>query len=52
MDLSGDWACMREIRGSGMFLVRPDRHVFWHADMIAADPVAAVRRVLTSILAR
>jgi len=52
MDLCGDWARMREIRGSGMFLVRPDRHVFWHADMIAADPVAAVRRVLTSILAR
>lgn len=52
MEISGDWARMREIRGSGVVPVCPDRHVFWCADTIAADPVAAVRRVLTSNLAR
>ncbi len=49
-DHSGDWARASEIRDSGCILVRPDHHVAWRADEMAADPVAELRRVLTAIL--
>ncbi len=52
LDHTGDWARLRETRDSGAVLVRPDHHVCWRADTITADPVAALRRVMTSILAR
>jgi len=51
LDHTGDWARVRETRDSGVVLVRPDQHVCWRADTLAADPVAGLRRVLTSILA-
>ncbi|MBQ2263137.1 MAG: FAD-dependent monooxygenase [Loktanella sp.] len=49
-DHTGDWARVRDIRDSGCILVRPDHHVAWRADEIAADPTAELRRVLTAIL--
>jgi len=49
-DLVGDWANAREIRDSGALLVRPDHHVAWRAEGMAADPEADLRRVLNSIL--
>jgi 2,4-dichlorophenol 6-monooxygenase len=51
-DFSGDWARAREIRDSGVLLVRPDQHVGWRKDAISSDPTADLRRALTSILDR
>ena len=51
-DLTGDWARAREITDSGCILVRPDHHVAWRAETVAEDPAAALRRVLSKILAR
>jgi 2,4-dichlorophenol 6-monooxygenase len=49
-DFTGDWAGAREVRDSGVLLVRPDHHVAWRRDGIADDPVAELRRVFKSIL--
>lgn len=51
-DLVGDWARAREVRDSGMLLVRPDHHVAWRSEGMAANPEAELRRVLKSILDR
>ena len=51
-DFSGDWARAREVRDSGMLLVRPDQHVGWRKDAISSDPAADLRRALTAILDR
>ena len=51
-DLVGDWANAREIRDSGALLVRPDHHVAWRAEGLAADPKSELRRVLKSILSK
>jgi 2,4-dichlorophenol 6-monooxygenase len=51
-DLEGSWARAREITDSGCVLVRPDHHVAWRAEEMAADPVAELSRVLSSILDR
>jgi 2,4-dichlorophenol 6-monooxygenase len=51
-DFSGDWARAREVRDGGVLLVRPDQHVAWRSAAMADDPAAALRRVLTAILAR
>jgi 2,4-dichlorophenol 6-monooxygenase len=51
-DFSGDWARAREIRDSGVLLVRPDQHVAWRKDTISSDPTADLRQALTSILDR
>ncbi|PWE56938.1 2,4-dichlorophenol 6-monooxygenase [Metarhizobium album] len=50
-DLTGDWANLREVRDSGVVLVRPDQHVCWRRETLAEDPVSELRRALTSILA-
>jgi 2,4-dichlorophenol 6-monooxygenase len=50
-DFTGDWARAREVRDSGIVLVRPDQHVCWRRETIACDPVAELRRVFKSILA-
>ena len=50
-DLHGDWARQREVSDSGIVLVRPDHHVCWRSEAAAADPLAELRRALTSILA-
>ncbi|MGV2181517.1 FAD-dependent oxidoreductase [Rhizobium rhizogenes] len=49
-DFTGDWAGVREVRDSGVLLVRPDHHVAWRRDGIADDPVSELRRVFASIL--
>ena len=51
-DFAGDWANAREVRDSGVLLVRPDHHVAWRCETIAADPEAELRRVFTAILDR
>jgi len=50
-DHLGDWARLREIGDTGAILVRPDQHVCWRSAAIAADPVAELRRVMSTILA-
>lgn len=50
-DLTGDWANLREVRDSGIVLVRPDQHVCWRRETIAQDPVAELRRALSFVLA-
>ncbi|SDO07303.1 FAD-dependent monooxygenase [Ensifer sp. YR511] len=49
-DFTGDWANIREVRDSGVLLVRPDHHVAWRRETIADDSAAELRRVLTAIL--
>jgi 2,4-dichlorophenol 6-monooxygenase len=49
-DYNGDWARAREVPDAGIVLTRPDQHVCWRADAVPADPAAALRRVLTTIL--
>jgi 2,4-dichlorophenol 6-monooxygenase len=49
-DLTGDWARAREIRDSGVLLVRPDHHVAWRSDAAVDDPERELRRVLKTIL--
>ncbi|NRP74307.1 2,4-dichlorophenol 6-monooxygenase [Ensifer psoraleae] len=51
-DFTGDWANAREVRDSGIVLVRPDHHVCWRSNVIAADPVAELYRVMTAILGK
>jgi 2,4-dichlorophenol 6-monooxygenase len=51
LDHTGDWARIREVSDAGCLLVRPDQHVCWRMDGLANDPVADLRRVLTTILA-
>jgi 2,4-dichlorophenol 6-monooxygenase len=51
-DYAGDWANAREIRDSGVLLVRPDHHVAWRREAIADNPAAELRRVLRAILDR
>lgn len=51
-DFNGDWASIREIRDSGVLLVRPDHHVAWRRETIADDPAAELRRVLPAILGK
>jgi 2,4-dichlorophenol 6-monooxygenase len=52
IDLYEDWARAREVGEDGCVLVRPDLHVAWRALGITDDPVAELRRVLTTVLAR
>jgi 2,4-dichlorophenol 6-monooxygenase len=51
-DFTGDWANIREIRDSGILLVRPDHHVAWRRETITDDPAGELRRVLTAILGK
>ena len=51
-DFTGDWARAREVRDSGVLLVRPDHHVCWRKDAISGDPAADLRRAMISILDR
>ncbi|MEI2301306.1 FAD-dependent oxidoreductase [Ensifer sp. MJa1] len=51
-DFTGDWANLSEVRDSGIVLVRPDHHVCWRSETLSADPVADLRRVMTSVLGR
>ena len=51
-DHLGAWAQARETRDSGCVLVRPDHHVCWRRDTVAADAAGELRRVLAAILDR
>jgi 2,4-dichlorophenol 6-monooxygenase len=51
-DFSGDWARARDVRDSGVLLVRPDQHVCWRRDAISSDPTTDLRRALKAILDR
>jgi 2,4-dichlorophenol 6-monooxygenase len=51
-DHTGDWARAREIHDTGCLIVRPDHHVAWRSETVAADPAAELRRVFNSLLAR
>ena len=51
-DHTGDWARASEVSDSGAVLVRPDHHVCWRIDTLAADPEAELTRVMSAILAR
>jgi 2,4-dichlorophenol 6-monooxygenase len=51
-DHYGDWARAREVGDAGVILVRPDHHVAWRSEGLAADPAGELRRVLKSILNR
>ena len=52
VDHVGDWARAREVGDAGIVLTRPDQHVCWRHDGLAADPAAELRRVFSQILAR
>lgn len=52
VDHTGDWARANEITDRGCVLVRPDQHVAWRSEGMAADPAGELRRVLKSILAK
>ncbi|WP_170474097.1 FAD-dependent oxidoreductase [Ruegeria arenilitoris] len=52
VDHVGDWARVSEISDTGCILVRPDQHVAWRIEELAADPKGELARVLKSILAR
>jgi 2,4-dichlorophenol 6-monooxygenase len=49
-DHYGDWARAREVGDAGVVLVRPDHHVAWRSEGLAADPAGELRRVLKAIL--
>ncbi|OZE25131.1 MULTISPECIES: FAD-dependent monooxygenase [unclassified Rhodococcus (in: high G+C Gram-positive bacteria)] len=51
-DLYFDWSRLREVTESGALLVRPDKHICWRADELAADPEDALRQALTAVLSR
>lgn len=51
-DFSGDWARAREVRDSGVLLVRPDQHVGWRKEAMTSDPTTDLRRALMAILDR
>ncbi|WP_298837339.1 FAD-dependent monooxygenase [uncultured Roseobacter sp.] len=52
VDHTGDWARAREVGDAGCIITRPDQHVCWRHDGLPDDPVAALTRVLSTVLAR
>lgn len=51
-DPEGSWRAISELADSGALLVRPDQHVGWRAITMPADPTAAVRAAVDTILGR
>jgi 2,4-dichlorophenol 6-monooxygenase len=51
-DATGRWARVVGTDADGALLVRPDGHVGWRARSAPADPTAALREALASILCR
>ena len=52
IDHTGDWARARECADAGCIVTRPDQHVCWRNDGVAADAEGELRRVFTRILAK
>ncbi|ATX66620.1 FAD-dependent oxidoreductase [Roseinatronobacter bogoriensis] len=50
-DHLGDWARIRETSDTGAVMTRPDQHVCYRIAALPADPLAELRRVMTTILA-
>ncbi len=50
LDLYDDWARLREIDESGCILVRPDAHIGWRRQTVAADCTTELARVMKQIL--
>ncbi|MDF1709074.1 MAG: FAD-dependent monooxygenase [Paracoccaceae bacterium] len=50
-DHLGDWSRLRETGDTGAVMTRPDQHVCYRVAAMPGDPVAELRRVLTTILA-
>ena len=51
-DVTGDWACLREITDRGALLVRPDRVIAWRAHDRSVTPEADLRTAFHHVLAR
>lgn len=51
-DIYGDWTRLRATDEGGAILARPDRYIGWRCATMPADPVAALRATMTTILAR
>ena len=51
-DLYYDWARLREVEEDGVLLVRPDKHIGWRSMRLPADPTAALRDAMATVLAR
>ena len=50
LDLYDDWARLREVAESGCVLVRPDAHVGWRRQVVAADCTTELARAMNRIL--
>ena len=50
-DHLGDWARIRETSDTGAVMARPDQHVCYRTAALPADPLAELRRVMSTILA-
>jgi len=51
-DLYYDWARLREVAEDGALVVRPDKHIGWRSMTLPADPEAALRTAMLSLLSR
>ncbi|MCV9992683.1 FAD-dependent monooxygenase [Paeniglutamicibacter sp. ZC-3] len=49
-DLYFDWERLRGVAEDGAVLVRPDKHVGWRSQGLPADPEAALRGAISTIL--
>jgi len=49
-DLYGTWDQLRQVEEQGCILVRPDLYVGWRSASLAADPTAALRHAMRSLL--
>lgn len=49
-DIYYDWARIREVAEDGVILIRPDKFIGWRSATMPADPEAALRGALRSLL--
>jgi 2,4-dichlorophenol 6-monooxygenase len=49
-DLYGTWDQLREVEEQGCVLACPDLYVGWRSASLAADPAAALRHAMRSLL--
>ncbi|MEM9192726.1 MAG: FAD-dependent monooxygenase [Myxococcota bacterium] len=51
-DVYGDWARLREIKESGVLLIRPDAHVAWRYDSASDNATSLLASALGRVLGR